>query len=329
MNLKFLACMLALAASLVAQTPAKPPAQTTPAQATPAKPDAKPEGKPEAKPAPAEVKPDEVVLWIGSEPITRERFEALLKAVPPQFAQSASQMGKKQFASQYGMLIGLARTAEKEKMDQTPLFKDQLDFMRLQFMAQMAFQQISQRNQVVTDDQVKMYYEAHQGEYQQASVRGIYVGLNPPKGKDGSIPKGRTEEEAKALAQKLHDKVVAGADFAAVAKESSEDDNTAAKGGDLGTVRRGQLPPNIEKAVFSLKPKEVSQPVAEATGFYIFELEDLRSTTLPEATPQIRQKLTEAATINTLDKVKADYPVKFNDNYFAEPAPNPLAPAKP
>src|SRR5260370_1232970 len=125
--------LLAAAASGLAQTPAKALPQA-PVQATP-------------KPAPAakEVAPTDIVLWIGSESFTRERFEALMKAVPPQFAQSASQMGKKQFASQYQVMLGLARTAEREKMDQTPLFKDQLDFMRLQFLAQVAFQQVSQR----------------------------------------------------------------------------------------------------------------------------------------------------------------------------------------
>jgi parvulin-like peptidyl-prolyl isomerase len=97
-------------------------------------------------------------------------------------------------------------------------------------------------------------------------------------------------------------------------------------------VKRGQLPPNIEKTVFSLKVKEVSQPVPEVSGFYIFQLEDLRDTTLAEATPGIRSTLLQQATIGTLDKVKADYPMKFNDDYFVETppaAPNMLAPKKP
>ncbi len=306
-----LSCVLLLASFGLAQTPAKPGPTST-------------ETKPPAEP---EVKPSDVVLTIGSENFTKEQFEALLKAVPPQFAQAARQMGKKQFAAQYGMMLGLARTAEREHMDKGINF----EFQRMQLLAQIAFQQISQRNQVISDEQVKAYYTAHQGEFQQATVRGIYVALNPPKGKDGKDPKARTEDEAKALALQLRDKIVKGADFAEVAKESSEEAETAAKGGDLGTVRRGQLPPNIEKAVFALKAKEVSQPVAEATGFYLFKMEDLRATTQEEATPQIRQKLQEAATVGTLDKVKAEFPVKYNDNYFVEAPPNPLAtpPVKP
>jgi parvulin-like peptidyl-prolyl isomerase len=331
-------CALILAAlSLAAQTPPPPPAQP-PAQAPQTAPKPTMQSVPDYKPTPVvppstakPVNPDDVVLWIGSESFTREKFEAIMKALPPAFQQQASQMTKKQFASQFAMMLSLARSAEKEKMDQTALVKDQLEFQRLQFLAQLAFQQISQRNQLITDEQVKTYYTAHVGDQQQAKIRGILVAYNPPKGKDGKEPKGRTEDEAKALALELRDKILKGADFAAVAKESSDEQETGPKGGDMGTVKRGQLPPNIEKTVFGLKVKEVSQPVPEVSGFYIFQLEDLRQTTLEEATPGIRQTLLQQATVGVLEKVKADYPMKVNDDYFVDPppvAPNMLAPKK-
>ncbi len=325
----FLAVLSFVAAPSAAQTPATPPApkpsqpvmQPVPAyQSTPVTPPA-----PAAKP----VNPGDVVLWIGNDSVTREKFEAIMKALPPAFQQQAAQMTKKQFASQYAMMLSLARTAEKEKMDQTPQVKEQMEFQRLQLLAQLAFNQISQRNQVISDEQVKAYYTAHAAEQQQAKIRGILVAFSPPKGKDGKEPKGRTEDEAKLLAMALRDKIVKGADFAEVAKESSDEPETGPKGGDMGTVKRGQLPPNIEKAVFSLKPKEISEPVPEVSGLYIFKLEDLRDTTLEEATPVIRQTLLQQATVGTLEKVKADYPMKFNDDYFVDPPPNALAPKKP
>jgi peptidyl-prolyl cis-trans isomerase C len=327
-SLTLTACLLA-ALPVAAQTPPAPPAQTPPAQAKPAQ-------TPPAQTAPATatapakpaapaktVGPDDVVLTIGTETFTRERFDALMKAVP-----QAAQMGKAQFAQNFAMMIGLARSAEKEKLDQSPQVKQQLEFQRLQFLAQLAFNEISGRNQVITDEQVKAYYTAHAAEQQQAKIRGILVAFSPPKGKDGKEPKGRTEDEAKALAAQLRDKIAKGADFAAVAKESSDEPETAPKGGDMGTVKRGQLPPNIEKVIFSLKAKEISQPVPEVSGYYVFQVEDLRDTTLDEATPGIRQTLIQQATVGTLDKVKADYPVKLNDDYFAEP-PNMLAPKRP
>src|SRR3989442_1210425 len=84
---------------------------------TPSTPAPPAETKPEAKP----VKPTDPVLWVGNEALTLERFEAILKSAPG----GASSMGKKQFASQYGLLLGLARIGEQQKIDQTQEFKDQ------------------------------------------------------------------------------------------------------------------------------------------------------------------------------------------------------------
>ncbi|GEM_PF-1393923 len=322
-------CVLLTASFAIAQTPpATPPA-------APAKPGLQtvPEYKPSmpgAVPAPPKpVGAEDVVLTIGTETFTREKFEAIMRALPPAFQQQVAQMTKKQFAQQFGMMLSLARSAEKEKLDQTQQVKDQLEFQRLQFLAQLAFQQISQKNQVITDDQIKAYYTAHIADQQQAKIRGILVAFARPKGKDGTTPKDRTDDEAKALATSLRDKIVKGEDFAAVAKENSDEPETGPKGGDMGTVKHNQLPPNIEKVIFSLKPKEVSAPVPEASGYYIFQLEDLRETTLEEATPQIRNLLLQQATIGTLDKMKADYPLKFNDDYFVDPPPNVLTPKRP
>ena len=49
---------------------------------------------------------------------------------------------------------------------------------------------------------------------------------------------------------------------------------TADRGGDLGIFQRGQLPPNFEDLVFSLKPGDVSPIFHSAHGFHIFMLEE-------------------------------------------------------
>jgi hypothetical protein len=307
--------LILFVAAAVATSQAKPPAE-------PAKPAIE-------KPAAAPAKPTDVVMWIGDEAFTAERFEALLRAVPPQFAQAANQMGKKQFATQYHMLYALSKHAQKLGIDQSPEFKQQVGFMTLQLLAQIQFQELSKNTQAVPDAQVAGYYKEHAKEYLQAKVRGIFVALNPPaKGDSKEKPKPRTDAEAKSIAVELRQKILAGADFATVAKESSDETQTAAKGGDFGLIRAGQLPAGIEKAVFALKEKEVSEPIQEATGYYLFLLEELRTTTLEEATPQIRSQLAQKSLVDALEKVKAEYALKFNDAYFdappAPPAPPPV-----
>lgn len=82
---------------------------------------------------------------------------------------------------------------------------------------------------------------------------------------------GRTKDEARALAAELHAQVVApNADFAAVARERSED-ASAERGGDVGTLGRGRLAPEYEAAAFALQPGEVSAVVETEYGFHIIQ----------------------------------------------------------
>lgn len=81
----------------------------------------------------------------------------------------------------------------------------------------------------------------------------------------------RTEAEAQARATELRGQLDAeGADFAAMAREHSED-GSAEDGGDIGNVGRGLLAPEYEEAAFALEPNAISQPVRSAFGFHIIQ----------------------------------------------------------
>ena len=56
-------------------------------------------------------------------------------------------------------------------------------------------------------------------------------------------------------------KIVDGGDFAALARAESNDSGSNFKGGDLGFLKRGQIVPSFEEAVFGLPVGELSQPV--------------------------------------------------------------------
>lgn len=80
-----------------------------------------------------------------------------------------------------------------------------------------------------------------------------------------------TEEEAKSL----REKILAGEDFAAVAKQSSKCPS-GANGGDLGYFGKGMMVPEFEKAAFSLPVGEVSQPVKTQFGWHLIKVTDKR-----------------------------------------------------
>jgi peptidyl-prolyl cis-trans isomerase C len=66
-----------------------------------------------------------------------------------------------------------------------------------------------------------------------------------------------------------------GADFAALAKEKSDDAASAAKGGDLGFFSRGKMAPAFESAAFALKqPGQLSDVVKTEFGYHVIRLEE-------------------------------------------------------
>lgn len=63
-----------------------------------------------------------------------------------------------------------------------------------------------------------------------------------------------------------------GADFATVAQEFSEDENSRKNGGMLGRIKKGETLEEFERAIFALKPGIISQPFPTRFGYHIVEV---------------------------------------------------------
>jgi len=83
-----------------------------------------------------------------------------------------------------------------------------------------------------------------------------------------------SDEKNLAEANKLYDRLVAGANFAAIAKEFSMDPGSGSKGGDLGYFGRGMMVKEFEDACFNGKVGEVQKPVKTSFGYHIIKVTD-------------------------------------------------------
>jgi len=81
----------------------------------------------------------------------------------------------------------------------------------------------------------------------------------------------KTRGTQKSKARDLRKTLLAGADFAELAKANS-DCPSAERGGDLGTFTRGQMVPGFEKASFSQKPTEIGDVVETPFGYHIIQV---------------------------------------------------------
>ena len=163
------------------------------------------------------------------------------------------------------------------------------------------------RNKVnITDDDVERYYKLNEKKFRsedRVRLRHILLGL----------PQGATPEEVQAASDKANDlyqRIVAGADFAELAREFSTGAGQS-DGGEIGWVSRGTLIGGIEKVAFEkLSVGQVSPPFRTSMGFHIVKLEARElGAVLPLATvaPRIKQELMAKALEDRFEKwLKSD-----------------------
>lgn len=145
----------------------------------------------------------------------------------------------------------------------------------------------------VSPEEVQRYYDAHRDEYATpggTTVSHILLRL-PPNASDEEVL--RKKEQARQLRAQL----VEGADFAAMAREYSED-ASAKDGGRLGTFQPGEMMEEFEAALKGLEPGQISEPFRTSLGIHVARL-DARSggshQPLDELADEIKQKLYSAA----------------------------------
>lgn len=86
----------------------------------------------------------------------------------------------------------------------------------------------------------------------------------------------RDQETTVNELNKLRDRVLAGEDFAELAKEFSEDPGSGLKGGELGWSTPGMFVPEFEQTMNSIAVGEVSAPFSSQFGWHILQVTDRR-----------------------------------------------------
>ncbi len=86
----------------------------------------------------------------------------------------------------------------------------------------------------------------------------------------------RTDEEARAMIDKLHERIRQGEDFAALARANSDDAVSAIDGGDLDWVSPGQMVPEFEEVMKDTPTGEVSAPFKSKFGWHILQVTERR-----------------------------------------------------
>lgn len=188
----------------------------------------------------------------------------------------------------------LARAADAKKLGDNPDFAKKLAYARQRALMELLLDETTKT--AASETAMKTLYDE--------SVKK----LTPEKEVHARHILVETEDKAKEILQKLK----AGGDFIALAKENSKDPG-AAEGGDLGYFAKGQMVPEFAEAAFKLEKGQLSDPVKTQFGWHIIKVEDKRS----KSPPPFDQVKDQVETY-VQRKAQAEYVTKLRDGAKVE-----------
>lgn len=126
----------------------------------------------------------------------------------------------------------------------------------------------------VSEEEIAAWYKSHIDQYKQAEERrASHILILAEKGVSDEVAKAAAAK-AQDLAEKLRK---APGEFAALAKQHSQDPGSAAKGGDLDWFRRGMMVKPFEDSAFTLQEGQISGVVRSDFGFHIIKVTGVRA----------------------------------------------------
>ena len=297
-------------------------AQSQPAPSAPAAPPQAPAQVPAAKPVPAQL--PEVVARVNGETITGKELDDAVREIAGRAGPVPPDERDRVYRGVLDNMIGYRLMVQEAKARKVAVPDAEVDAqvaqIRAQFGSDAQFQQalVAQKTTLeavrsdtrdamtaekLVDDEIAAkiavkpeavtdFYQKNQDKFQQGPrVRASHILIGIPQNADAA-----TKQQAKTKAETLLKDLRAGKDFAATAKENSQDPGSAPNGGDLGYFEQGQMVPPFEQAAFALKAGEMSEVVETQFGYHIIKVadkQDSRVVPLDEAKQQIEQYLSQ------------------------------------
>lgn len=239
-----------------------------------------------------------------------KELQGMPEAVREAFLQDSSQFMR--FLEDMANKEALYQEAVKKGIDKDSALQKKLEYYKKITIIQMLLEKELPQKVKVSDSEIKEYYKKNMGE------------LASPE----EIRLSHIMTKSEAAIKKTQERIKNGEDFAKVAKELSEDKQSAAQGGDIGSFEHGKMPPEFNNAVKTLKKGDMSQPVKTEFGYHLIKVTDRKkgkNADISNIKEDIRRVLLQEKQKEILDKylqdIKKMYKVEINkaevDKYLA------------
>jgi peptidyl-prolyl cis-trans isomerase C len=244
----------------------------------------------------AEGSPDDVLIENFVAKLTRADYEADLQRVPPERRDAFASDPKRITAMLNNLLIvkTLAAEARRAGTDRDPEVARLVGLESDRVLAQAQTRRIEEAAGAEFDARQAEFllkareaYLVDKDKYRvPEQVQVAHILFDTRKG---------SPDAALVRAKATREELLAGADFAALAKKVSDDPAAKNNGGDLGWIAPGRMDAEFTKAAFELKNAgDISQPVRSSIGYHLIRLEGrrpARQMSLDEVKDQIMAEL--------------------------------------
>jgi len=255
--------------------------------------------------------------------ITRAQFEKLTSALQTNMKLSS----RRQLAQAYPKLLAMEKAADARGLENSPHFQERLAFARLQILSQELVHEIDVESSQISDGDIADYYNSHSAEFKAATLERIFIPnrkRSDPAAKETSTPetlraqRKESEDAMTRVAEELRARAVAAESFSTLQKEAyaAAGMTEVPPNSSLGRVQAAELPPG-HSSVFDLRPGEVSKVLSDATGHFIYKLDNKETDALdPTKKEEIRRILKQERKEKAIQAIQQPITTELNPAYF-------------
>jgi foldase protein PrsA len=303
-----------------------------------------------ASPSPSGKPTDVIATYKENGKITRGEFDAFInvnKMFQPQYAQFITDPAFQQdmLKQMITFKVLSSRADEKVKAEADKQITEQMkqltDYLAqqeggmdkqlkdnnvtvkdIESLMKLSFYTMSSLESKVTDQQVAEAYKTRSDnhEFDIATVSHILISVSDP----ATQKEIRTKDAALTRAKEVLDKLNKGGDFAALAKEYSDDPGSKDAGGTYKDANVNQWDPDFKKAALELPLNKISDPpVSTSFGYHVMKVESRGTSPLETVKDAVKADIAQASLVDFATK---ELPGLIETNTLPTPTPAPSAP---
>jgi len=235
----------------------------------------------------------DIAAKVNGEIITKEDFKKKLESLNFVTKDNKTEEQKTKKEALETLIIDrlVEQKAKKLDVNQDEEWKQKQEKYTLEYLLDLMFRKDIIEKVQVQDSEITAFYDENQEELftkpEQFKVSHILIEIKTDTLQKGNSKKAKQAEikankEAQEKIESIYQRAKKGEDFAALARQYSDEEGSKEKGGELGFLPKGRMLKEFEEQLTTLQPNEVSKPFKTKFGYHILKYTDKKPSELVE-----------------------------------------------